>query len=546
LTRSELCWNDIEGRVLNTAVATGHGFVMQNVRRCLKMNTLPLVAPLLLAFSILAGTAALRGPEYDEGYTVLVTNGTPRPHWPQVPFRAGEMRPYFGDAGTPLRIGSDLRRGDVHPPLYFWAAWAWRRIAGNGLVALRLLSVVFTLGSLLLVGVIAERIGVPRAPSILFTLFCYGFAYTGQDARGFALAHLLTLAGVLMALAAARTCRLAFAAGAGVLLSLGTFANYLAVFGGCATLLWLLLHRLRRPALWLAAGVGFLAVIPADLWFFLAQRDSRVGQFPPFDLLQATGRLGRYAAGNIFGGLPLYVSGTARPALEVALGALLAACVALIAVRWRRIGSVHDRWLMAMNTVAPVLGLLVLGAVFNNTPIELRYLSFADPYFAMLLAGALASLTRPRALAAGAVVLAVQAAALVGLAVAPQTMQPQARITRKAAALAGPDGLVLVPFGNDGVGAVGATLQSAPDWLRLLVIRRGQPAGAIRAATAGAQRVVVAAIAVDPASRATIPEMRDAFAGSDCWRQAGGDEDAMAYDRDKSCSTTAAITPAAQ
>ena len=42
--------------------------------------------------------------------------------------------------------------------------------------------------------------------------------------------------------------------------------------------------------------------------------------------------------------------------------------------------------LMLAAAVAPPIGLLLLGAVFNNTPIELRYLSFGLPFVALLLA----------------------------------------------------------------------------------------------------------------------------------------------------------------
>ena len=61
----------------------------------------------------------------------------------------------------------------------------------------------------------------------------------------------------------------------------------------------------------------------------------------------------------------------------------------LIAVVWRRPLSAGPRvrMLLAAALVPPV-GLLLLGAAFNNTPIELRYLSFGVPFIALLLAWA--------------------------------------------------------------------------------------------------------------------------------------------------------------
>ncbi len=60
----------------------------------------------------------------------------------------------------------------------------------------------------------------------------------------------------------------------------------------------------------IAACIGFALWLPADLWFFLAQRHSRVGQFAPFDAVSGVALLGRYTAANLLGGLPLYLEGS--------------------------------------------------------------------------------------------------------------------------------------------------------------------------------------------------------------------------------------------
>ena len=107
------------------------------------------------------------------------------------------------------------------------------------------------------------------------------------------------------------------------------------------------------------------------------------------------------------------------------------------------------------------VGLLLLGFVFDNTPIELRYLAFATPFIGLLLA------TLPRGVCG--VVLAIQAASIAGLMTRPETMQPARATAVAAVALVG-DGVVLVPRGNDGVGIVGAFAIEAPPRLRLLVL----------------------------------------------------------------------------
>ena len=273
-----------------------------------RIDPVSILAVLLLSAFVLTATAWQRGAEYDEGYTIFLADGVPRPDWPAGAFRAGDVRGFFDGTSTAPRIAADLRADDVHPPLYFWTAAAWRAAAGPGLFKLRLLSVGLGLLALLAVAAIARLAAVPPIAAVLLTLGCYGFSYTAAVARGFALAQALTLAGVLLLLLAERRGRVAAAAAAaasgGVLLGLATFSTYLAVFVAAAALAWLFLVRLRRPSLWLAAGAGFAVVLPADLFFFLAQRDSRVGQFPPFHLLPSLERLGQYAAGNVLAACP--------------------------------------------------------------------------------------------------------------------------------------------------------------------------------------------------------------------------------------------------
>src|SRR5579875_2798087 len=146
-----------------------------------RYGSMRLVPPLsiLLALALAAlrlGTAAwLRGPEYDEGYTAFVTSRVPRPHWPQGPFRVGDMRAAFRPAPSPWGIAPALRRTDVHPPLYFWTVWAWRRLCGPDLLLTRLLSVGFSLGALACLAAIATAAKIPALPGLALTLGCYGF-----------------------------------------------------------------------------------------------------------------------------------------------------------------------------------------------------------------------------------------------------------------------------------------------------------------------------------------------------------------------------------
>jgi uncharacterized membrane protein len=490
-----------------------------------------ILSALLVSALLLVAVAWLRGAEYDEQYTMFVTGRVVRPIWPADVITADEVRaPQAAHAGFGA-IARDLRATDVHPPLYFWLVRVWRGLAGDSLFAARLASVLCSLATLCLVAVIARSARIPPAPAVLLTCGCYGFAYTGAMARGFALAGLLSVAGIALLLAAPRDARRMFAAGA--LLGAATFTNYLSAFTACAALLFVIAssHRpsgggsaaiLRplRPLLAMTAGLAFW--LPGDLWFFLGQRQARSGQFASFQPVVAASRLARYAAANLFGGLPLYFDGMARTAVTVTLGLLLVGLITVTTWRWRRLATPEARLLLAMAACAPPLGLLLLGLVFDNTPIELRYLAFATPFVGLLLAAALPASLR-------VAVLAVQAVALLGLMMRPETMQP-ARLTAITAAAWSRDGVTLLPNGNDGVGIVGAFAAESAPATRLLVIDRDATSAQVRARVSRYPRVVLALLGQDAASRETLPVMRGAFTDP-CWRVIGNGFNVIAFER---------------
>ena len=452
---------------------------------------------------MLTAVAWNRSAEYDEQYTLFVTSVTPRPIWPATVIAASDVVRVQAEHAGFATIARNLRRSDVHPPLYFWTVAAWRWAGGDGLFAIRMLSVAFALGALAAVGAIARRCAIPPALAMVLTLGCYGFAYTGGLARGFALAQMLTLWGIVGVLGR----RWALA---GALLGCAVLANYLAVFVA-GTVLGIVAASWSARALRISAG--FLPPVLLAAWFFLAQRGSRPGQFPPFELLPAIVRIARYSAANLTGGLPLYMPANA----QTAVAAILAIGLGALGV------SVLRRWggtpLLAAAALAPPLGLAALGFVFDNTPIELRYLSFATPFVALLVAG-----SRPR-LWVLAIVCAVQIASLAGMILRPETMQP----ARAAAALAG-DGVVLIPRGNDGVGIVGAFAMEASPALPLLIVGPTASPEDIRRRVLGYRRATLALLAQDGAAMAAIPAMRAAFAEAG-WREIARGVNVATYER---------------
>lgn len=432
---------------------------------------------LALAFALLAlgGGAALRSTEYDETYTRLVTSPVPRPAWPAAPFTPEEVAPLLAASAPPAAIAENLRATDVHPPLYFWLAGAWRAAGGTSVEALRALSVMLALGAVAAFMAAAHLAGLPAAAVGLATALAYGFAYTGGVARGFALAHLLLGLATLAILLAWRRQRTGAAAWAGLAVGGASFANYLAAFPAAAIIAWPLVAPLPwrvRLRLVAAAAAPFLLLQAGNLHFFLAQRDSRPGQFEPFTPLEALALLAQFNLANLLGGLPLYVEGPARHGLAAALAALGAGATLAVAWRWRALGP--TRWLWLGGFAAPSAGLLVLGATFGTMPIELRYLAFAAPFAAALLAGAARGWARrlPRAAPASfALLLAVQAAGTAGMVLHPATRQAYRDALATLAPALGPEALLLVPEGNDGVGIVGAVLAEAPRHQPILVLR---------------------------------------------------------------------------
>jgi hypothetical protein len=159
---------------------------------------------IMLAALCLILVAHQRPAEYDEGYSLFITAGDPRPAWPSGILHPATAQAALAGQASPAAIVGALRAGDVHPPLYFWALEYWRSLAGPGWFTARLLSVACALASLALVGRLALLTGRPPAPAMALTLLSYGFAYTGSIARDIAPALMLDLAGLALMVVSTR------------------------------------------------------------------------------------------------------------------------------------------------------------------------------------------------------------------------------------------------------------------------------------------------------------------------------------------------------
>jgi hypothetical protein len=109
-------------------------------------------------------------------------------------------------------------------------------------------------------------------------------------------------------------------------------------------------------------------------------------------------------------------------------------------------------------------------------------------------------------------------------------MQPQAAAAREGFAAAGPEGLLLVPYGHDGVGVLSAVVSALPDAARVLAVRVGD-AGKLGAGMAGYARVVLVLTGLDWESRAALFDMEAAVAGG-CWRAGARSAVVAVFDRE--------------
>jgi len=462
--------------------------------------TLHLLAAWLAGVAILLAAAWLRGAEYDEQYTLFLTAGVARPLWPETPFSADLVQSLqTGQAGS-AAILHDLRTTDVHPPVYFWIIAAWRNIFGGHLLTARLFSVLCGALSLAVVARIARLVQIAPAAAVAMTALCYGFAYTNAIARGFAPAELALLLGVALQLRNRD-------GSAGVFFGIACACNYLAVFpalaAGTAGRAW-------------RAIPGALPFLALDAWCFAAQHASRTGQFPPFVWQESLQRLGEYQVAAVFGALPLYCDGIAR----IAMAAIVTIAAAMTALQLIRASccAPTTRGILLCAGVAPACGLLALGALFNTTPIEFRYFAFGLPFLAILAAGP----SQGRHL-----VMAVQAAGIAGLLLAPRTMQP-ARAAAAAIPPAHIGDLTLLPAGNDGVGIVGAFGIEAPATLQILLVRPERPI----TIPADTRRIFLVLLGQDDASRRVLPAMQQAVAGQN-WRRVANSANLEVYERTK-------------
>ena len=111
-----------------------------------------LVLILILAFVIRLAGIASRPIWYDEAFSILIS----------------EQGPSAILSGT-LAIDADSSAAEEHPPAYYFMLWGWTQVFGNSLIAVRMLSIVASLGIVLYTYQIAHHLFNP--PTALTAAF---------------------------------------------------------------------------------------------------------------------------------------------------------------------------------------------------------------------------------------------------------------------------------------------------------------------------------------------------------------------------------------
>jgi len=310
-------------------------------------------------------------------------NNTALALWHDEAFSALYIRYPWGEMMH--RIGLD-----VHPPLYYWVLRVWSYGAGDSLLSLRLLSILFGVltvwaGYMFLRAAFGKKIAL--AGALLLALNPFQIQYA-LEARMYTLGTFLALWSSYFLVKALESENLHAKYWIGYTLTIAAalYTHYYLVFTIAAQGLFLLIYCLRYRdgkkfiagmASYIGAAILYIAWVPT----FLAQiaRVQESYWIPPMTAWSVPGTLWKM----IFGG-----TGIRNSILAIATVVTLIILVRVI----RRTTNVY-KWFVILSVVIPVLAAVALSL---RTDIYLdRYFVFASLFFTILVLLAINSLSRP-------------------------------------------------------------------------------------------------------------------------------------------------------
>jgi mannosyltransferase len=287
--------------------------------------------------------------------------------------------------------------------LYHGLLHPWLAVVGGGEAAARIPSVIFALGTLPVLALLARRVFDPTtaALSVVLVAVDIPFVAHAREARSYSLALLLTTAAALCLTVALQDGRTRTWLLYGVLAALATYAH---LFAALALIGQLLSLAARRDVPWRRVGVAVLAatalLAPLAVSIALSDQGGQIDWLEQPRLRQLPGLLlwlaGNHAVAAVF---------------AVAIVAGLVTAVRDAA----RAGRSADAWRWAL-----VLGWLALPPIAAflisyDKPVYLyRYFLFSLPALAMLVAAALVRIGAPVAVAATLVAAGLSVHTIVG------------------------------------------------------------------------------------------------------------------------------------
>jgi hypothetical protein len=357
---------------------------------------------LLLAVLVVATEVQLigvynRSISDDEAVTLLESAGHAQPSWPRAPARAAAVKSFYRGSPPLSRIIEDLRRSDVHPPVYYVLLACWRRLLGFSIESARIFSVICSFLSV--IGLyLMLRVGRVERPhvSLLVYSLSTGAGFFGAFARNYALAILLIVAAALAAFLAARRTEqiragaiLALAAATACGLAVQT--NYLSLFSVGMILIWLSARLWqRRRMLAIACPLLALAIGSVGWSVLLNQLGARPDQASgfkgwPLEILSL-------AQGNAeLLWSPLVATRAVRYGVVLLLGALVLASLYGLARAWKT--ADRSFWILILGlALAPSVGIALLDFVFDKRLSDtFSYLGMSGPFSAVVASRAIAA-----------------------------------------------------------------------------------------------------------------------------------------------------------
>lgn len=335
-----------------------------------------------------------------------------------IRFVLSETPLWLDEAQTLAVIGDgfgsidDFLREDGHPPLYYWILQWWTTLVGDGDAATRSLSLIFGLGCLPLIAVVANRLGGRSvvAPALALAASSPFLVRYSTEVRMYSLVVLLSLVWWLVSTSALTRPTALRLVGVTIATASLLLTHYWSAFligsGLClAAVAWHRRSHERRAVARVvvagaAGGLVFLAWLPA----FLTQ-------------LRHTGTpwaVNRNPVSSLVTGLADLAGGREEGHAIALFGLLLVLLVV------GGFGRGYDRWQIHLDLrlraePSPLIGLVIIAVAGGLGTAALLGLAFAPRYFSIIAAFVIVVAARGIAQIGDPLVRASVLAAAVGL-----------------------------------------------------------------------------------------------------------------------------------